>query len=46
VGYWRLFWGTLLRHPRQFPQAIELAILGYHFRRVANSLQRSSSRRR
>ena len=38
VGYWRLFWGTLLRRPRQFPHAIELAILGYHFRRVAQSL--------
>lgn len=38
VGYWRLFWSTLLRRPRQFPQAIELAILGYHFRRVAQEL--------
>jgi radical SAM superfamily enzyme YgiQ (UPF0313 family) len=38
MGYWRLFWGTLIRRPRQFPQAIELAILGYHFRRVAKSL--------
>jgi radical SAM superfamily enzyme YgiQ (UPF0313 family) len=46
VGYWRLFWGTLIRHPRQFPNAIELAILGYHFRRVANSLQASPRRRR
>ncbi|HUA38463.1 MAG TPA: B12-binding domain-containing radical SAM protein, partial [Candidatus Sulfopaludibacter sp.] len=46
AGYWRLFWGTLLRHPRQFPHAMELAILGYHFRCVANSLQTSSSRRR
>jgi radical SAM superfamily enzyme YgiQ (UPF0313 family) len=35
AGYWRLFWGTLIRRPRQFPRAIELAILGYHFRRVA-----------
>ena len=38
VGYWRLFWSTLLRRPRQFPHAIELAILGYHFRRVAKRL--------
>jgi radical SAM superfamily enzyme YgiQ (UPF0313 family) len=38
VGYWRLFVGTLLRRPRQFPHAIELAILGYHFRRVAKAL--------
>lgn len=46
VGYWRLFWGTLLRHPRQFPHAIELAILGYHFRRVADSLRAPPSRKR
>jgi radical SAM superfamily enzyme YgiQ (UPF0313 family) len=38
IGYWRLFVGTLFRRPRQFPHAIELAILGYHFRRVAKSL--------
>jgi radical SAM superfamily enzyme YgiQ (UPF0313 family) len=38
VGYWRLFVGTLIRRPRQFPHAIELAILGHHFRRVARSL--------
>ncbi len=36
--YWRFFWSTLLRRPRQFPLAIELAIMGYHFRRVANLL--------
>jgi radical SAM superfamily enzyme YgiQ (UPF0313 family) len=36
--YWRFFWGTLLFRPRQFPQAMELAILGYHFRRVAARL--------
>jgi radical SAM superfamily enzyme YgiQ (UPF0313 family) len=46
VGYWRLFWGTLIRRPRQFPHAIELAILGYHFRRVAQSLRAPSSRKR
>ena len=38
MGYWRLFVGTLIRRPRQFPHAIELAILGYHFRQVAKSL--------
>jgi radical SAM superfamily enzyme YgiQ (UPF0313 family) len=37
-AYWRLCWGTLLRRPRQFPQAVELAIMGYHFRRVASRL--------
>jgi radical SAM superfamily enzyme YgiQ (UPF0313 family) len=46
VGYWRLFWGTLIRHPRHFPHAIELAILGYHFRRVANSLRAPAARKR
>lgn len=38
VGYWRLFWGTLIRHPRQFPLAIQFAIIGYHFRLVAKKL--------
>ena len=38
VAYWRFFWSTLLRRPRQFRHAIELAIVGYHFRRVANHL--------
>jgi radical SAM superfamily enzyme YgiQ (UPF0313 family) len=38
VAYWKFFWSTLLRRPRQFPRAIELAIIGYHFRRVAKRL--------
>lgn len=37
-SYWRFFWSTLLKRPRQFPRAMELAILGYHFRRVAAQL--------
>jgi radical SAM superfamily enzyme YgiQ (UPF0313 family) len=37
-GYWRLFWSTLLKRPSQFPRAIELAIMGHHFRRVASLL--------
>jgi radical SAM superfamily enzyme YgiQ (UPF0313 family) len=37
-AYWRFFLGTLLRHPAQFRQAMELAIMGYHFRRVASHL--------
>jgi radical SAM superfamily enzyme YgiQ (UPF0313 family) len=42
--YWLFFWSTLFRRPRQFARAIELVILGHHFRRVAASLQvRSSS---
>jgi hypothetical protein len=38
TDYWRLFIGTLLRRPKQFPHAVELLIMGYHFRRVANLL--------
>lgn len=38
-AYWRFFWSTLLRRPRQFPMAMELAILGYHFRRVAAGIE-------
>jgi radical SAM superfamily enzyme YgiQ (UPF0313 family) len=37
-AYWRLFWSTLIRRPRQFRVAIELAIVGHHFRRVAAKL--------
>jgi radical SAM superfamily enzyme YgiQ (UPF0313 family) len=39
LAYWRLFFSALLRAPRQLPVAIELAILGYHFRRVARALE-------
>ncbi len=38
LAYWRLFWATLLAHPRKFCVAIELAILGLHFRTVAERL--------
>jgi len=34
VHYWSLWLWTLFHRPRLFPQAIELAIYGYHFRRV------------
>jgi hypothetical protein len=37
-AYWLLFWGTLLRRPRRFRMAMELAIIGFHFRQVANRL--------
>jgi radical SAM superfamily enzyme YgiQ (UPF0313 family) len=37
-NYWRFFWSVLLRRPHQLRQAIELAVIGYHFRRVANRL--------
>ncbi len=38
LAYWRLFWSTLLLRPRQFPQAMEMMIIGHHFRRVATTL--------
>lgn len=38
TSYWRLFWATLLRRPRQLRNAVELAIIGHHFRRVAQGL--------
>ncbi|UCE31382.1 MAG: DUF4070 domain-containing protein [Burkholderiales bacterium] len=36
--FWALVWATLLASPGKFRAAMELAILGHHFRRVANSL--------
>jgi radical SAM superfamily enzyme YgiQ (UPF0313 family) len=38
LAYWWFVWTTLLRRPRQFRLAIELAIIGHHFRRVAAAL--------
>jgi radical SAM superfamily enzyme YgiQ (UPF0313 family) len=37
-AYWGLFWWTLLARPRKFRAAMELSILGHHFRRIANGL--------
>jgi radical SAM superfamily enzyme YgiQ (UPF0313 family) len=37
-AYWWFMAGALLRRPRQFPKAMELAIIGHHFRRVAREL--------
>jgi radical SAM superfamily enzyme YgiQ (UPF0313 family) len=34
-AYWQFCLITLLTRPRQFRKAMELAIIGYHFRRVA-----------
>jgi hypothetical protein len=34
VYYWRLLLWTLFRRPELLPQAITLAIYGYHFRKV------------
>jgi radical SAM superfamily enzyme YgiQ (UPF0313 family) len=37
-NYWRFFCSTLLHRPSQLRCAIELAVIGYHFRRVASRL--------
>lgn len=34
VEYWKLLLWTLFRRPRLFPEAVTLAIYGFHFRRV------------
>ncbi len=36
--YWKFFTKALLFHRRAFPEAMTLAIMGYHFRRVASGL--------
>jgi radical SAM superfamily enzyme YgiQ (UPF0313 family) len=38
LAYWRLFWATLIVQPRKFHAAMELAIMGHHFRTVAERL--------
>ena len=37
-NYWKFFWSILLRRPRQLRSAVELAVIGYHFRRIARRL--------
>ena len=41
VHYWRLISWTLLRRPRLLPQAVTLAIYGYHFRLIAERVTQS-----
>jgi radical SAM superfamily enzyme YgiQ (UPF0313 family) len=38
LAYWQMFVSTLITRPRHFPIAIEMAIAGHHFRRVAMEL--------
>jgi hypothetical protein len=38
LSYWRFFAGVVCRHPRKFRVAIELAVIGHHFRSVASTL--------
>ncbi|MFC1971954.1 B12-binding domain-containing radical SAM protein [Chloroflexota bacterium] len=35
--YWKLFLSTLLKRPRFFPISIELALYGFHFRKVVEN---------
>lgn len=37
-GFWRLMISTLLTRPAKFRAAMELSIIGLHFRRIANTL--------
>jgi len=34
VEYWKLLFWTLVRRPKLFPDAVTLAIYGFHFRRI------------
>jgi radical SAM superfamily enzyme YgiQ (UPF0313 family) len=38
LAYWRLFWATLIGQPHKFHAAMELAIIGHHFRAIAERL--------
>jgi hypothetical protein len=38
IAFWRLLLSTLIRRPHKLSRAIELAITGYHFRRMADLL--------
>lgn len=37
IYYWKLFFWTIFRRPRLFPQAITFAIYGFHFRKVVEN---------
>ncbi len=36
--YWKLFWWTVFRRPSAMPLAIQFAIYGHHFRKVAEKV--------
>jgi len=38
LAFWHLLWTTLIARPRKFRAAMEFAIIGYHFRTVAERL--------
>jgi radical SAM superfamily enzyme YgiQ (UPF0313 family) len=39
--FWRLLISTLLKHPRHFPLSISLSVSGFHFRKVAESYNKT-----
>jgi len=41
LHYWKLFFWSLARRPRLFPLAITYAVIGFHFRKVAEKIERS-----
>jgi len=42
--YWKLFASTLLKKPKVFPLSISLAILGFHFRKVAEKVDSTTTK--
>lgn len=41
--YWKFLFRSLLRNPRLLPLSVEMAVYGYHFRKVADNYLKSSS---
>jgi hypothetical protein len=42
ILYWKLFFNTLKRNPKALPIAIELAVFGVHFKKVAEKVMNSN----
>ncbi|OGU25028.1 MAG: B12-binding domain-containing radical SAM protein [Geobacteraceae bacterium GWF2_54_21] len=43
LHFWKLFFWSLMRRPRQFPLAITYAIYGFHFRKIAEKISENGS---
>jgi radical SAM superfamily enzyme YgiQ (UPF0313 family) len=39
--YWKLIISTLFMHPRAFPLSVSLSVFGFHFRKVAEQLNKT-----
>jgi radical SAM superfamily enzyme YgiQ (UPF0313 family) len=39
--YWKLIISTLFKHPRAFPLSVSLSVFGFHFRKVAEQLNKT-----